>query len=346
MPGLGSASPEVKKEISKPLVRKRDTTVTFNPLKTESGGRKYSFFGESKCGKTISAITMGYMSRRYLPELRQEGFKYIPYAIETNRLPNIERIVFIDSEGTLPSQLDFPLERRVTEQLIKDLESNFLYVKISPASKHETIEEGKVKIDPESIEKLITAGERYVSAIDTAIDNYNDKNTLLILDSGTRLKWMLDQLADLIYRTKIATGESKGEPSVMAMEKYGPRNAEWLRITSALKQFKGTVIMTFMMTDTPQWVIEMAEKKGWKTVKPRKIETVEKGSEYTYDEEIMFDKDDDDKRFCIIKNYRGLQDAPFKPVFLNKKTKFSFLRCIEDMLAEEIGELPPSDVKV
>lgn len=357
MPGLGSTPPSNQKEetAKKPLVRSKTVTVNFRPLKIEAGGRKYSFFGESKCGKTISALTMGYMSKEYIPELRKEGFKYIPYALENNIFPSIDRIIFVDSEGTLENQLAWPMENRVAMPLIGKLidEKRFEYVTIDAASKHEIIEEGKIKVDPESVEKLVTAGDTYVASIDKAIELYNDKHTLLIVDSCTRLKWVLDQLADVIYRVKVATGESKGEPSMMPMEKYGPRNAEWMRLTTLMKHFKGTVVMTFMMTDAQDWVVKMAEESKNEKMKTkfhgvygtRKIETIDKGHEYTFDEEIMFDKNEDDKRFCIIKNYRGLQEHPFKEVFLSDKTKFSFLRCLEDMLTLEVGELPPEVVK-
>jgi len=322
-----------------PKVERKQTVIEWKQiLEIPAPSEKYIFSGESKCGKSVSALTLGYLNKTYIDRFEEEGFKYIPYALKNGVIPEINEIYFIDSEAFL-NQLGKPVERETIGDIFT---TKVKYIGIPTPSKQEVASIAGVLTDPESIEKVQFAVDMYIAAIEMAVERATE-NTLIIVDSGSRLKWLLDSHADVVYTLKVKTGELSGNPATMPMEKYGPRNAQWLRLTTMLKQSKATVVMTLMMTETSQVVLDMKRNskfpEKWKHVGPRKREWVEKGTEYNFDSEFAFDEDVEKKKYVQIGAIRALPKAEFEKHYLNTESNFSFLWAIEEKLKIEIGEL-------
>ena len=331
---FGGLKKNAKKDTIVPEVQKREVIINMNKLyEVPPAGRTYEFYGESKCGKTISAVSMGYMATEYIDELKEAGFKYIPYALENKIISSIDNIYLIDSEGFL-KQAGWPLERKIIGELLKA--GKLTHIPIGTPSKKETVLQNKITLDQKSVDDVQLAVELYIKAIEDCTKM--GSNNLIIVDSASRLKWLLDSLADIVYTVKVSSGAIMDNPKTMPMVKYGPRNAEWLRLMTLLKQTTANVVITYMMTNTSQWVVEMAIKKGW-SVNARKKEYIEKGAEYNIDMSIEFAQDEEsNKKYALQKTFRGINDEEPVPVYLMKGDKFSFLWVIENMLKEEIGD--------
>jgi hypothetical protein len=125
------------------------------------------------------------------------------------------------------------------------------------------------------------------------------------------------------------------------MVKYGPRNSEWNRLFTLLKQSDASSIVTLMMTDQSEWVLNMAKDRGWK-VEPKKREWVEKGSEYNSDNGIYFSEDDNGNKFFQVKEIRAIRSNDMEKHIIAKGDKFTYLWGLEEILREEM----PDAVKV
>lgn len=319
------------KKSSSPKEQTKKTTSIINYediLDQPAGGYTIGLMGEAMSGKTASAITMGYMNKKYIKELRAAGFEYIPNALENEEIPEVTKIILIESENAFKKQRKRPFEQAIYGEL-----TPMIKVVCIPIVQQQEIVAGEgVKVDPNSIDSIQLASDMYIAAIDDIAEK-NDSHTLVIFDSASRLKWLLDTKADIVINSKIKTG---GEEEIkhFTMQKWSNRNRWWQYCMSKLRGLPGWVVATFMEERRSQWIIDMMTEKG-KFITDTKLEWAPK-TEFNFDMIYHFvvNEDKSIKIDVMSGRYVARGETDTAKWGIVKLNKFGFLWAIEELLKQ------------
>jgi len=259
MPGLpgvpSSPTPTPKAE-----VKSRDIEIVFQDCESVAGGGyTLAYCGKSNTGKSDSAITLGHMQKKNAALFRSLGMTFLADALEQDLIPEVKKIILIESENAYIKQKDRIKER----SLYGELRPMIKHYTIDSVSKDEaTATDGGTRITAKSIEDIQTSAEKYSAAIDAA-KKLADANTLVILDSASRYKLLLDIKADMIETLR---NEGKGEEGIKSnsIKKWQNRNGWWMRSMTVLRGMPGWVVCTFMDEDVADFVQDMQKKSGKK----------------------------------------------------------------------------------
>jgi hypothetical protein len=318
-----------KPEAAPPVIKKKETAIKLvDSTSVQGGGYTVAFVGQAATGKSDNAICLGHINKANIPALRELGFTFLPDALEQGLFPEIKKIIIIESENAYVKQKDRIKEKK----LYGNLQNIIKFIPISIASKDEIVAaEGGVKITPESIANIQLAAEEYMAALEL-VAKEADQNTLVILDSASRFKLLLDTKADINYNLR---SEGRGEEGVKnaGMQKWANRNNWWLNALTTLRGMPGLVCCTFMEEPVADFVMDMQRKSG-KKVNPVKREWAPK-TEFQFDAIYQFTKESptsiakatlDTGRYVV----KGTEGAKYNEIEINGK--YSILWAIEGIL--------------
>jgi len=211
-------------------------------------GKNIGLVGQPMAGKTLTSLLFGFFNS----EFKSYMSKY-PKVIEllnSGVLPEIERIVVLESENNLRKALNDGVEKALFKPIIDKID----IIPIVVPRKEMVVKSGKVvSIKREQLEEL---REQYVETVKEVVD-MKDENMLFIKDSKTKFKKLLDDKLGLI----IDTVQNRSHSSFEGLDKYtqafyAHRNAEWENLAEYERGFAGWSIDTFKESVTPGWVLD------------------------------------------------------------------------------------------
>ena len=238
---------------------------------TKAAGWDIALVGESKSGKTDSAITLGYLNLEFKDVLLKAGYDHIVSALEAGVIPEVKKIVVVDSEGALRTQLAYPYEKTLFAPLrdrisvipvdVKNL------MKIADPS-------GNVVYDEESIKDVISSVRDFMAAIDYVSKLSSD--TLIVVDSMSVYKLLLDAYTGFIMNLKSEGVTDPRTLNEIRMQRWQDRNSLWLDTLTKLRNFPGWAVSTYMMKMNSEWVVKSFNA-------PRLTPVWTETTEYRYD---------------------------------------------------------------
>lgn len=268
---VASYSYNIEEKISElNLVKLSETGV-------KAAGWDIALLGPSKSGKSVSAISLGYLNLEFKDLLLNAGYNEIVEALEAGVIPEVKKIVVIDSENALLSQLNYAYERMMFSPLRDRIQ--ILPIEISNLRKIAS-PDGKVQYDEESINRMTESLRTFTAAIEWA--SKLDENTLVIIDSMSIYKLLLDAVTGFMTELKLKDISDTKERNDYRTQRWQERNSWWLDSLRKMRNFKGWSVGTFMMKENAKWV-ESAFKV------PRFVPIWTETTEYNYDMCIQFE---------------------------------------------------------
>ena len=204
-----------------PSVKHKKKVVTFEEINISSGGGyTFGFCGEANSGKTITALTFGYLNKTFLP-LWEKHFPLTAKALEEGVIPEVQRIEVIDSENALEKQLPRPFEQKFLKPLMGKVPIQRHRIEPVAPKVYDDIENG-FEITQDSVSLVFDALDQYEDALRLSRDNH----CLLVLDSASRLYKLLTAKSKIIYQQRV---KDKGEETVKneGFAKWQDRNVWW-----------------------------------------------------------------------------------------------------------------------
>jgi len=347
-----------KKKKTTRTPRTRKSVVTYEELnESDSTGYTFQFGGLPMTGKTINALALGFINKKNIPILKKEGFKYIVYALENGFIPDIKEIIIVESENAIKKQFSRALERDTLRG--EGGIPKVIRVHIPVSSKMIDIMDEKAKLTKESATDIQESQKIYMDAIDDLAGYWDPEyhewvkgrateNTLVIIDSASRLKLLLDVKAGIVTDLRLAASKDKDGDidkevsKKINSEKWIGRNNNWQRCMTQLRGLPGLVVATFMDQEVTEWVLDMNKKKADKgraklmnpitrVQAPRTAFNFDMC--YTFnrnplDDTVNVSVDDSQGRYI----YRGPNSSKYNTWDLDYDNRYTFLSCIEGML--------------
>lgn len=222
---------------------------------TDNGaaGWKIALVGESKSGKTDSALTLGYLNLEFEDMLEKAGYTEIIKSLKNGTIRQVERILVIDSENALNAQMRYPYERKLLGPLLKEDRFSFIPIPIENLRKVAS-PDGEIAYDRESIDKMTQSLKLFTAAIDSIPEL--DPGTLVIIDSMSIYKLLLDTVTGFMAQVRASKSNDPRERSDLRMERWQERNAWWLDSLRKIRSFTGWSVSTFMVKTISDWVVD------------------------------------------------------------------------------------------
>jgi len=346
MPAIGERK---KKETEEPDVlgqlQSRKQIVDFSRFETdiddESGGYTLGFYGISKAGKTCTAFSLANLRKEMIP-LWGDKFPLCKKYLENDLLPEIKRVVMIDTEGSFKKQKNQIQEKRLFKYIVGRVE--FLYLSVQsqvPDSCLEDLRKG-ITISIESSRQIYEDVELIESTIKWVNAN-SDKNTLVIFDSASKYKDLIEAKGTIQYDLRIL---QKGVEAVKdeGFHKLAMRKIWWDAALGMLRGSPGWIVSTFRVVPTSDYTIAVTKSKGREPAytKTEALSTTMFALDMEYDFELG---DSKFSRNITIRNGRWVDenDDENNKFTIDFSTRFSSLKLIESMLAVMTDEKLYSD---
>ena len=314
-----------------PPFKKTEVVIEMEDLMDMAGGGyTLGFRGLPNTGKTLTAMALGYLHPKFVDQYKEQ-YPLTAASVLNGDIPQVDKIVVIESENAIGKQMKRKLERRVFGELFKHTPIRVQRIPIVAQKVYDDLSHG-MPITQQSVTEVFNALELYELCLKQASDNYGE-TTLLILDSASRLYKLINAKAQIVYNRRV---QDKGEETVKAegFNKWGNRNIWWDQDMTLLRGVPGWVIATFQMKESPDWVIESERKKGKFESRYKTVWT--KDTPYNLDMTYTFEMDEDN--LLEIQTYlgrymgRGEEEEHLNHAKIDTHWKFSGLQIIENML--------------
>lgn len=213
-------------------------------------GKNIGILGFPMAGKTNLLLQHGFFNSKFIPRIKEAGFHDVVELLKSGILPEIEKIVVIESENNLLKALNDGVEKA----LYKPLRDMIDIIPITIPRKNVVLKGGKlVSVNREILSQV---REKYKETIKALIDD-EPETTLLGVDSGTKYKKLLDDkigtFVDTIEKRKNASLEGLDKYTMIA---YAHRNTEWDDVMEYARGFRGWNINTYKESKTPDFVLK------------------------------------------------------------------------------------------
>lgn len=259
MPGLGSnvSRKTIAGGSTEPLTKvKKIEWQRYKPDEAAQYGKNIGILGQAMSGKTNLALQFGFFNSKYTPYMKKHGFNDVVELLKSGVLAEIEKIVVVESENNLMKALNDGVEKA----LYRPLRDIVDIIPVTIPRKNVVIRGGKlVNINSEILSQV---REEYKETIKALVDDEDD-STLIIIDSGSKYKKLLDDKLG----TFIDKIEGRSHASLEGLDKYtqifyAHRNTEWEEVMEYMRGFKGWNVTTFKESKTPGWVLEQDPTKN------------------------------------------------------------------------------------
>ncbi len=325
MPIIGASQGKV------PQTKKRETILNLVDLADmPGGGYTIGACGFKNTGKTDSLLTMGYMNMN-LAHKYKDKYPTLFSNLHDGTVPEVERIIVIESENAIGKQMKRKYETKLLAPMRKYVDVKVISV---PVVSYEEMRAatGEFIPNPEKVEDILTASDIYMESLKMVLNDYGDE-TMVMLDSASRFKLLLDTKAQVIYNQKIA----KLGPTAMKEEgynKWGSRNIWWDAAMTMLRGAPGWCGVTFMVQDNPNWVAEAQKKKGRTPEYTKTIWTDRTAHNFDMIYDFEFNEDRSIRVDTRLGRYmgRGAEGEELNSFKLHQFERTSFLQAIENML--------------
>jgi len=299
------------------------------------GGPKVGMVGESKSGKTVSSISSVFMNKEFIPSLMEAGLVNVADALKHNIIPNVKRVVIIDTENAIKTQLSYPYERNMFTSVgdrIKRIGVDIPALKEAVDSDTE-----EVNYDMVSVEEVTKAMDDIIAAVEWCVDNL-DREDVIIFDSASDYQVLLHIVTGFIANLKARKTTDSDEKTEFRYNRWTNRTSLWSASMRKLRSFPGWVFTTFKKKRNKKWIIKAFNKP---LLEPLWLE----GTEYNYD--MVYD-------FSIERNTNVRIVEPMEGRYVNtdnpdfdrveiygkiegEEDKYQFLKVIDNMLAIQKG---------
>jgi len=273
MSSLGSRKfPDLKKDKDQPLQRSK-ALVWEKPDPNQKFGKNIAIIGGSMEGKTNLALQFGFFNSEYTPYMKKHGFLKTIEVLDKGILAEVEEIIVVESENNLKKALNDGIEKALYRPL-----TDKGIIDIIPI----TIPRKEVKIKNKRLvnvysDKLEEKKDQFVDLIKEIVDTKGE-NTLLIIDSMSKYKKLLDDRLGLI----IDVVKKRANASLEGLDKYtqafyAHRNTQWENIMEYKRGFKGWNIDTYKESKTPQQYVDLGAEPistKWVTGTPHFLDMV------------------------------------------------------------------------
>jgi len=328
VPKLGETSGPRKKKAE---VKKREISLNLVDLADmPGGGYTIAACGRPQTGKTDSFLTMGYINNTFADKYK-ERYPVLYQNLRDGEIPEVERIIVIESENAIGKQTKRKYEKRLLGPMREVIPIKVYSVPVV-SQKELQAASGEWDVDPESVEDIMTASDIYMESLKEVMRDYGSE-TMILLDSASRFKKLLDSKAQIIYNQKV---KNKGEDTVKneGFNKWGSRNMWWDAAMTMLRGAPGWVGATFMVVDNPDWVPKLQKKKGLTPEYTKTIWTKDTGFNFdvVYDFELQLDSTVNVVTRVGRYMGRGEENQHLNEFPLGMSDRLSFLQGIENML--------------
>jgi hypothetical protein len=334
-------------EATKPTLKAKQYTITYEDLddtNMQSGGYKLGFIGQAGTTKTLTSLCLGHLQKKNIPDMLEMGLVLTPKALEKNIIPEITKIIMGESEGTFRDQRTRPVEQMLLNGIPK-----IKYMKIPIVSKKTIIAAETSNITEESIQEIQVASDLFDVFVDDVAGKFNadtatfeggiaDRNTLVVVDSASRYKMMIDIKSDIDISIRLKEQSEPEKIKQITQSKWINRNMWWMRFMSVLRTIPSWTAVTFMIDTVPDWIIKMKMKKG----ETPDTEHAEIGSktEFAFDNIYQMDGNANTKSITASEwfyryAFRGKDAEKLNRIAMNldgKFAKYSALLLVEHML--------------
>jgi len=211
-------------------------------------GKNIGMVGQAMSGKTLTALLFAFFNSEFKGYMTK--YPAVVELLSSGILPEIERVVILESENNLRKALNDGIEKALFKPILDRIE----IISIQIPRKEISIKNGRVV--SEKREQLDEIKMQYVETVKEVVD-MKDENMLFIKDSKTKFKKLLDDKLGLI----VDTVQKRPNASFEGLDKYtqafyAHRNAEWENLMEYERGFAGWSIDTFKESKTPQWVMD------------------------------------------------------------------------------------------
>lgn len=219
-------------------------------------GKNIAIVGRPMGGKTLLALLAGFFNSEYTKEIREAGYESVLEVMKSGLLPEIERIMVLESENNLLKSLTTGIEKKLFRPFI---EKGIMEVApiIIPRKEVMITEDNKVvSIRRTLIEQL---KQQFDEAVKEIVAD-EPESTLFIIDSMSAYKKLLDDKFGLLYEVL-----NKRENAVFEgvdtyrQSFYASRNSWWQNLMQSKRGFKGWNIDTYKASDIPEHYLKPGE---------------------------------------------------------------------------------------
>lgn len=212
-------------------------------------GKNLAIIGQPMVGKTLLAMLMGYFNSEYKDMIREAGYDKVIDVMDAGLLPEIEKIMVLESENNLLKSLNSGVEKLLLRPFIDNKIIQIAPILI-PRKEAKLINGRIVSVRREMIEEL---KEQFDQTIKGIIAD-EGPNTLFIIDSMSAYKKLLDDKFGLLYEII-----SKRDSAVMdgidtyKQAYYASRNTWWDNLLQSKRAFNGWNVDTYKEKEIPEY---------------------------------------------------------------------------------------------
>jgi len=244
------SSPNDKKE-DKPL-QKSKALEWEKPDPNQKFGKNIAIIGGSTVGKTNLALQFGFFNSDYKEYMKRHGFLKTVEVLERDILAEVKEIIVVESENNLKKALNDGVEKALYRPLTQKGIIDIIPITI-PRKEVKLKDKRLVNVYSDLLEEK---KEQFVDLIKEIVDTRGE-NTLLIIDSMSKYKKLLDDRLGLI----VDTIKARAHASLEGLDKYtqafyAHRNTQWENIMEYKRGFKGWNVDTFKESKTPQHYVD------------------------------------------------------------------------------------------
>jgi len=294
-------------------------------------GKNLAIVGQPMTGKTIAAMLFGFFNLDYKDQILEAGYPDVVELLEADLLPEIRKIMVLESENNLLKALNAGVEKHLFRPFIENKTIQVAPIIIPRKDVRLTADNKIISVRRQLMEELKEQFDEEVKAI--VADE--DEHTLFIIDSMSSYKKLLDDKFGLLYEVLNKRDNAVFDGiDTYRQSFYASRNTWWENLMKSKRGFKGWNIDTFKESETPEHYLKPGED-------PYRIKWVG-GTEHNLDMVFRIEKQGDGKRKIYILKGRYMSDDYDKHEFYYPlNTRMGAMPFINSM-AEKLlmGELP------
>jgi len=247
MPGFGEIKSQKKPEADKPLEQVRKL-AWHTPDFSVQYGKNLAIVGQPMVGKTILALLMGYYNSDYKQDILDAGYPAVVDVMETDLLPEIRKIMVLETENNLLKSLNTGIEKLLLKPFVERK-----MIQVAPI----LIPRREVKMSDGKIvslmrEKIEALKEEFDYAVKSIVED-EDEHTLFVIDSMSAYKKLLDDKFGLMYEI-ISKRDSATMDGIDTYKQayYASRNTWWENLLQSKRGFKGWNVDTYKESEIPE----------------------------------------------------------------------------------------------
>ncbi len=259
-------------------------------------GKNLAVIGQPMVGKTLLALLFGYFNSEYKPLMREAGYDAVIQVMDSGLLPEIEKIMVLESENNLLKSMNSGIEKSLLRPFV---EKGIIQIApiLIPRKEAKLVNGRVVSVRREMIEEL---KEQFDHTIKEIIED-EGPNTLFIIDSMSAYKKLLDDKFGLLYEVI-----SKRDSAIMdgidtyKQAYYASRNTWWDNLMQSKRAFNGWNVDTYKEKEIPEYYRKPGEEDY-------RIQWIA-GTQHYLDMEWRIEKNPDGSRMIHILNGRYTPD--------------------------------------